>query len=287
MFKLNEKEDVDGDFLKCDYIRYSPSELVEKNPNSQIYINNLRGDSVNIVKGGILRLNFDVIRATTKNRNVDGNDIRLVNLGPIAFSFIYKLASSSGKHIEEINRAHIVYLMYKLIISARSTVDLSKGFDRHREKRKRELTNNKKIKGKYHVTNLLDDNFDFCENQLKATCGLGYRLTLTRNSDNAVLDKGNAINNAKIKIDCRDWYVKIYTPSIGKQRILTKQIVDKTPTEVHYPERSVFMKEVKTQKLWTFHLGTQEGNSVPIWIYVAFQQNDRQHDKKLNNDTFC
>ena len=60
----------------------------------------------------------------------------------------------------------------------------------------------------------------------------------------------------------------------------------KTPTNLHYPERSVFMKEVNTQNLWTFELGTQESVDVRIWIYVGFQQNDRQHDQKINNDTF-
>ena len=46
------------------------------------------------------------------------------------------------------------------------------------------------------------------------------------------------------------------------------------------------MKEVTTQNLWNFELGFQEGVNVPIWIYVAFQQNDRQHDQNLYNDTF-
>ena len=32
-------------------------------------------------------------------------------------------------------------------------------------------------------------------------------------------------------------------------------------------------------------MGTQEGIIVPIWIYVGFQQNDRQNDQNLNNDT--
>ena len=57
-------------------------------------------------------------------------------------------------------------------------------------------------------------------------------------------------------------------------------------TELQYLERSVFMKEVNTQKFWTFELGTQAGINVPILIYVVFQQNDRQHDQNLNNDTF-
>ena len=46
------------------------------------------------------------------------------------------------------------------------------------------------------------------------------------------------------------------------------------------------MKEVNTQNLWTFQLGTQEGINVPIWIIVGFQQSDRQHDQNLKNDTF-
>ena len=32
-------------------------------------------------------------------------------------------------------------------------------------------------------------------------------------------------------------------------------------------------------------MGTQEGVNVPIWIYVSFQQTDRQRDQNLNNDT--
>ena len=84
---------------------------------------------------------------------------------------------------------------------------MSIGFDRDRERRKRELTNNKNIKGKYRVTFLLRDIFSFAEHQKKGTYGLGYKLTLTKNSDNAVLNKGYAINNAKNKVNSIDWYV--------------------------------------------------------------------------------
>ena len=62
--------------------------------------------------------------------------------------------------------------------------------------------------------------------------------------------------------------------------------MNKTPTQIQYPERSVFLKEVNTQIFWTFELGTQEGINIPTWIFVGFQQNDRQHDQNLNNDTF-
>ena len=46
------------------------------------------------------------------------------------------------------------------------------------------------------------------------------------------------------------------------------------------------MKEMNTQNFWTFELANREGVNVPILIYVVFQQNDRQHDQTLNNDTF-
>ena len=287
MFKLSEKYDINRDILKCDYIRYSPSEISTINTaNSQVYINIPREDSVISLLNSYLELNFDVLRADNSNRYLDGNDITLVNLGPISLFSNYKLTTSSGKHLENIDHAHIVSLMYKLLTSSKGSDDLSIGFDRDRGRRQRELTNNKTQKGKYHVRIYLKDVLGFAEYQEKGTYGLGYKLTLTRNTDNAVLNKANAINNGKIRINASEWYVPHYTPSIHQQSILSKQILNKTPTQIQNPERSVFMKEVNTQNLWTFELGTQEGINIPTWIFAAFQQNDRQHDQNLNNDTF-
>ena len=287
MFKLSEKHEINRDILKCDYIRYSPSEINTINTtSSQVYINIPREDSVISLLNRYLELNFDVLRADNSNRYLDGNDIRLVNLGPIGLFSNYKLTTSSGKHLENIDHAHIVSLMYKLLTSSKGSDDLSIGFDRDRTRRRNELTNNKNIKGKYHVRIYLKDVFGFAEYQEKATYGLGYKLTLTRNTDNAVLNKANAINNGKIRINAIEWYVPHYTPSMQQQSILSKQILNKTPTQIQYPERSVFKKEVNTQNFWTFELGTQEGISIPTLIFVAFQQNDRQHDQNLNNDTF-
>ena len=91
-----------------------------------------------------MRLNFDVLHAATNNRYVDGDDFRLVNLGPIVLFSISKLVTSSGKHIEEVNHAHIVCLTYILITSCRGSDDLSIGFDHSRDRRKQVLTINKK-----------------------------------------------------------------------------------------------------------------------------------------------
>ena len=259
------------DILKGDYIRYSPSEISTINtPNSQLYINIPREDCVISLLNSYLELNCDVLHAATNNRYVDGNDIRLVNLGPIALFSNYKLTTSSGKHLENIDHVYVVSLMYKLLTSSRGSDGLSIGFDRDRGRRQRELANNKNIKGKYHVRIYLKDIFSYAENHQKATSGLGYRLTLRRNSDNAVLNKGNAINNGKNKINAIEWYVPHFTPSTQQQTILSKQILNKTPTEIEYPERSVLMKEVNTQNFWSFELGTQESNIVPIWIFVVF-----------------
>ena len=251
-----------------------------------MYINIPREDSVISLLNVYPEINVDVVHAATNNRYVDGNDIRLVNLGPIALFSNYKLTTSSGKHIENFDHAHIVSLMYKLLTSSRGSDDLSIGFDRDRNRRQRELTTNKSQKGKYHVRIYPKDVFGFAEFQEKGTYGLGYKLTLTGNTDNAVLNKANATINAKIKINAIEGYVPYYTPSMQQQSILSKQILNKSPTQLQYPERSVFMKEVNRQIFWTFELGTHEGINIPTWIFVVFQQNDRQHDQNLNNDTF-
>ena len=221
-----------------------------------------------------LELNFDVLHAVTNNRYVDANDIRLVNLGQIALFSDYKLPTSSGKPLEEICHAHIVSSMYKLLTSSKDSDDLSIGFDRNRGRRKNEISNNKSIKGKYHIRIYLKGIFGFSEHQEKGTYGLGYKVTLTRNTDNAVLNKAAATNIAKVKNNSLDWYIPHYSPTLEEYNKLMQQIKKSTLTLLHYPEMSVFMKEVNTQNLWTFELGTQEGINVPIWIFVAFQQND-------------
>ena len=83
--------------------------------------------------------------------------------------------------------------------------------------------------------------FGYAEHQEKATFGLGYKLTKTRNSDKSVLNKDNAINIGKNKINAIEWYIPHYTPSIPQQAVLFKQILSKAPTELQYVKRSVFV----------------------------------------------
>ena len=118
MFKLGDIYEIDKRILNCDFIRYSPAEISTINTaNSQIYINIPREDSVLSLLNGYLELNFDVLQATTNNRYVDISDIRIFNLRPIALFSNYKLATSSGRHLEEISHAHNVRLLYKLLTS--------------------------------------------------------------------------------------------------------------------------------------------------------------------------
>ena len=86
MFKLNEKYEIIRNILKCDYIIYSPSEISTINTAiSQMYFSLPREDSVVFLSNSYLDLNFDVLHAATNGRYADNNDIRLVNLDPIAF----------------------------------------------------------------------------------------------------------------------------------------------------------------------------------------------------------
>ena len=100
------------------------------------------------------------------------------------------------------------------------------------------------------------------------------------------MNEDNAINNDKIKINAIEKYVPLHISSISNQAIISKQILSKSPTELQYVERSVFMKEVNTENFWIFELSTQEGINSPIWIILAFQQRDRRDPEKLINDTF-
>ena len=193
----------------------------------------------------------------------------------------------SGKHLEDIIHAYIDFLTYnQLLSSAIETDALSIGFDRDRDRIQRELTNNKIIKVLFHLRIMLKDVFGFAKHRGKATYGLGYKLKITRNRDSSVLNKANAINNAKIKTIASEWYVPHYTPYIPQQLIFSKQILSKIPTELRYVERSIYTKQVNTRNFWTFGLGTQEGINVPIWIIAGFQQRDRHGSENLINDSF-
>ena len=128
----------------------------------------------------------------------------------------------------------------------------------------------------------LKDVFAFAEYQEKAAYGLGHKLTSTTNTDNAVLNKDNAINNTKIKINAIEWYVLHFTPSTSNHAIIFRQILSKVPTELQYVERTVFLEEVNTQIFWTFELETQETFNITIWNIIGFQQQRNKEIGKIH-----
>ena len=133
---------------------------------------------------------------------------------------------------------------------------------------------------------MLNDVFGFAQDQEKATYGLGYRLTLTRTKNEAVIDKVGGIADDRFNIDHIHWYVPHYIPSIQQHDIISKQILSRTPTELGYIERSFAMKQVNNQNLWYFELGSQKSMNIPIWIIIGFQQQDPQDSQNLKNYIF-
>ena len=160
MFKLNEKDEVDRRILKRDYIRYSPVEVSTRStPKSQIYINLPREDYIFILLNSYIDLFFEVVKRTNNSRFATGNDIRLVNLGPIVLFNNFKLTTSSGRDLADVSHTQNVSFIYKLLTSSTGSDDLSIGFHRDRGSRRDEITNKKNIKSKYHVRILLKNVF--------------------------------------------------------------------------------------------------------------------------------
>ena len=126
MFNLSQNFAVDRPILKKVFIRYTPPYLNLLNgENYQIFNDIPREDTAISLKGSYLELAFSVTyRAGAHIRYVDGDHIRLGNLGPIALINNNRLTSSSGKELQEINNAHVICLMHKLLSSSRDSEDL-------------------------------------------------------------------------------------------------------------------------------------------------------------------
>ena len=71
---------------------------------------------------------------------------------------------------------------------------------------------------------MLKDVFGIAEHEDKATYGLGYKLTLKRITDDAVIDKAAGIAGARLKIDHFHWFVPHYITTVQQQGISSKPI---------------------------------------------------------------
>ena len=134
------------------------------------------------LQNSFIGLEFEVLK-NDNTRFVDGNQISLINLGPIALFSEASIRTSSGKHLEKIDNLHCVSLMYKMLCTIKNTSEPMYGFEIDNAVRRLELTNNKTEKGTFFVRIKLKDIFGFAD-QEKITYGLGYQLILKRNTDN-------------------------------------------------------------------------------------------------------
>ena len=164
--KLSSKHTVDRPILKSEFIRYTPPSLTFVNgENNQVYIDVPREDCANSLRDSYLGLVFFVThRAGAHARYADGDYIRLEKSGPTALFNKYRLTSSCGKEIEEIDNAHVICLKHKLITSCREIDNLSIGLHRSNEARERKLINTETTKGIYHVGIKLKVFFAFLQN---------------------------------------------------------------------------------------------------------------------------
>ena len=113
-----------------------------------------------------ISLEFEVLK-NDNTRYANGDEINLVNFGPIALFSEAKLTTSSGKHLEKVDNLHPTCLMYKLLTSSQQTTQLMFGFEESTTVRRQQLTNNKTEKGTFFVRIILKDLFGFADQEKK------------------------------------------------------------------------------------------------------------------------
>ena len=134
---------------------------------------------------------------------------------------------------------------------------------------------------------MLKNDFGFAVHREKSSNGFGFRLSITRNKNTAVLIEFGAFADGRSQNDNIHWRVPDYTPSISQEIILSKQTSSKAPTKLRYIERFVSMKDVIIHSLWSFELGSQKSMNVPEKKIVRSQQRDRHDSQNLNKAPFC
>ena len=123
-FSLENKYALDNPLHKIDFIKYSPSSLATvNNTNSNISISFPREDAYISLQNSSISLQFEVLK-NDNTRYADGDEISLVNFGPVASFSEAKLVTSSSKHLEKVDNLHTVCLMYKLLTSNQQTSEL-------------------------------------------------------------------------------------------------------------------------------------------------------------------
>ena len=130
----------------------------------------------------------------------------------------------------------------------------------------------------------LKDLFGFAD-QEKITYGLGYTLTLKRNTNNDAILRGAGVDAAKVVVKDISWCIPHYVPSLENQQLVLNQILNKDPIELYFTERTVFRKDVNTNSNWTFELGNA-GTSTPTFVIVGFQARNKIVSQVHDNAVF-
>ena len=93
LFSLKNKYGMDKPFHKIDFLKYLPSSLVSiNNNNSNISIIFPRDDAYICLQNSFIRLEIEVLK-NDDTRYVDGDQISLVNFGPVALVSEAKLVT--------------------------------------------------------------------------------------------------------------------------------------------------------------------------------------------------
>ena len=288
MLSLKIKYTLEKPIHKIDFIKYNPSSLATiNNANSNVSISLPRENAYICLQNSFISLEFEVLK-NNNTRYTNGDEISLVNFGPISLFSEAKLTTSSGKHLEKVDNLHLISLMYKLLTSISQTSQLLYGFEESGTIRRQELTNNKNAKGTFFVRIKLKDLFGFAD-QEKITYGLGYTLTLKRKTNNDAILRSVGVDAAKVVNKDIGWYIPHYVPSIENQQLVMDQILNKDPTELSYTERNIFRKDVNTNSSWTFELGNAGGSSgieSPTFVIVGFQARNKIDSQVHDNAVF-
>ena len=94
MFTLKSKHTVDKPIHKIDFIKHSPSSLATvKNANSNISVSLPREDAYICLQNSYISLEFEVPK-NDNTRYANGDEIGLVNFGPVALFSETKLTTS-------------------------------------------------------------------------------------------------------------------------------------------------------------------------------------------------
>ena len=151
MFSLKSKYTLEKPIHKIDFIKYSPSSLATiNNNNSNISISLPREDAYICLQHSFIGVELELLKNDDTRYN-DGDEISLVNFGPVALFSEAKLTTSSGNHLEKVDNLHPIFLMYTILTSSQQISLLMYGCEESTTIRRQELTNNKTEKGTFFV----------------------------------------------------------------------------------------------------------------------------------------